>query len=224
MILAAIPSIIGGVIAFIKNTSPWQFALVEAACIVIPMTAIVVFFRPKNYGARAAPVASQPPPDPAASKLQFGEFNQVDIGPGIGNQAALIAIHNVENRYDYRCHGIKAELTFTHPHSKETFKLKGWFASINNIGRIVEKPVDSLTLDSRSRKHAWLILYVRSYAEKGQYRFVEPGPAVEVVPVSDWTPNLNGSNRLSFGEWQIKIAITSDGDDKLQRLHQFHAE
>lgn len=100
---------------------------------------------------RSTPALSADIPTDSTSRLQFGEHNRVGIGSGIGNEAFLIAIENVERKYLHRCHGVRVELTFTHSHSGETFKVPGWFASIRNA-RIIDRPVNSLTLDSEGSK------------------------------------------------------------------------
>jgi hypothetical protein len=163
---------------------------------------------------RSTPASS--PAAPSTGRLQFGELNQVDIGPGVGNRAVLIGIHNVELGFWYKCHNVRAELTFTHSHEKETFKIPGWLASIDN-GRISGRPVQALTLDSKERRLTWLILYVESNVRAGRYRFVAPGPPLEPPSTTDWTLGLDDNTRLSFGTWQIRIVVTGDGEDKLER-------
>jgi hypothetical protein len=172
---------------------------------------------------RSTTVLTPESPKTSASRLQFGELNRVDIGPGIGNRVIVIGIHNIELEFWYKCHNVRAELTFTHSHTKETFTIPGWFASIGN-GKIVDKPIQSLTLDSKDRRLTWLILYVISNLKNGHYRFVAPGPALEPVPIADWTVNLDDDMRLSFGNWQIGIVVTADGEDKLERVQEVHAD
>ena len=158
----------------------------------------------------------------ASNRLRFGETMHIDIGTGRGHEAFLIAIHNVERSYQYKCHGIKAELTFTHSHSKETFKQTGWFAWLHE-GRIADLVESSVTLDSRDQNQTWLIVYVNSNLDdNGQYWFA--GPQYELSPLMAQAMLSHSSQRLSFGSWQVKVAITSDGDDKLERLIQIQAE
>lgn len=174
----------------------------------------------------STPRSSAGSPNGSAIRLQVGEHNRVHIGPGIGNEAVLLGIQNVEQGYQYKCHGMRAELTFTHSHSKETFRLPGWFASIDN-GRIAAMPVDSLMLDSKEQSRTWLILYVTSHLhETGQYRFPAPGPPVMGGPPSDgdWTVNVTEVNRLSYGKWEVSIAIRSDGQDRLDLIEQIQAD
>ena len=158
-------------------------------------------------------------------RFAFGLENTTKyIGPGIGYQASLIAVQNIERSYLYKCHGIRAELVFGHRHTEETVKLPGWFASIHS-GKIVEKPVESLTLDSKELSRTWLILHVMSHLEGGgQYRFPAPSPVPDPTPLSDWTIGVGAGNRLTYGQWQIEVAVRSDGPDKLDQTENIQAE
>lgn len=161
-------------------------------------------------------IASSPVSD---GKLRFGVHNRVDIGPGLGNQAELIAIENIERGYEYRCHGLKAELTFTHVHTKEAFKKPGWFASIDN-GKISALPVESASLSSKDHNLTWLILYINN-VPKGQFWF--GGPQLELTPLMESFVLTHENQRLSYGRWQLKITITTDGPERLERTVQVQA-
>jgi len=65
MIITALPAIVGGAIAFIKNASGLVFVSIEAACILVPAAVIVVFFRPRR------PLPEEYPPS-AASEAALG--------------------------------------------------------------------------------------------------------------------------------------------------------
>jgi hypothetical protein len=88
-------------------------------------------------------------------------------------------------------------------------------------------PVDSLMLDSKEQSRTWLILYVTSLLHgTAQYRFPAPGPPVMGGPPSDgnWTVNVTEVNRLSYGKWEVSIAIRSDGQDRLDLIEQIQAD
>src|SRR5262249_30252224 len=119
-----------------------------------------------------------------------------------------------ERRYDYRCHGLRAELRFTHTQTQEIFTKTGWFATIDN-GKIGASPEASLSLSSKDHNQTWLILYIQSNIHHGQYWFA--GPQNELSPLMEWSVLTLDSQRLSFGEWQIRITISTDGEDRLER-------
>jgi len=242
-ILTLIPPVVGGLIAFIRHISIWQFASLEAACIFLPVPLIAIFFRPqenpptivKSAGVEELPqtasevrdsvVASKVDPTPfnskTTSKLQFGETMFADIGPGMGNQALLIAVQNAEMGFEHSFHNVQAELTFTNIYSKETIKTPGWFTLLHN-GKVIASPINSITLNSRNSSERWLIVYVRSNIHTGQYWFA--GPQNELTPLVAWTVLTDKRQHLFFGKWQIKIIITCDSGDRIDREIEVQAE
>ena len=161
-------------------------------------------------------------PAVGTSALKFGVETFADIGFGPGHQARVIAIDNVVRSHQYFCHGVKAELTFTHNHSKETFKRSGWFTPTQD-GKVSDPFFASVTLDSKDHKRTWLIVCVQSnLGRRGQYWFA--GPQNGLSPLMADAVLSDASQRLSFGEWQVQITITSDGADKLDRMMSIDAE
>ena len=164
------------VFLFLPTWLAWLFAIAIAVVMVVVTKQWIVEVRTSPQEQTVDPVPIQAADSTPASRLRFGRHNRIDIGSGMGYEATLIEIENVERSYLHRCHGVRAELTYTRSQPNETFKATGWFASIHN-GKIVEKPVNSLTLDSKDLNRGWLILYVTSHLDgTGQYRFPAPGP------------------------------------------------
>lgn len=159
--------------------------------------------------------------DGPAGSLCFGQTTFADFPPGMGNQAYVIEILNSERGYDRKYHGVKAELTFTHCHNKETLKRTGWLTALDTA-KVTDWRAESVTLDSRMQNRIWLIVCVRSNVTRGTYWY--SGPQFEYSPFMEGALLSHESQRFTFGKWEVKIAVTCDGDERLDREEYFQAE
>jgi hypothetical protein len=95
-----------------------------------------------------------------------------------------------------------------------------------NWGKIVGLQTESAELDSRSNNRIWLIVYVRTHVPPAQYCYSGPPP----YGLESYHPLMEGlalsgeSQRFRFGRWEVKIAVTCDSGEKLERTEHFHAE
>jgi hypothetical protein len=146
------------------------------------------------------------------------------IGNTGGHEALLITLSNCEKRYQYRCHDVRATLSFTHEHSRETVKKKGWFCSIDErIGRVCDWPANTMTLDSKTQSRTWLIVYLnRNVGPMGQFWYMGPEP--ELSPLMADSLLSHENHRLLFGTWNVKIVITSEGNEGAERTMTLQAE
>jgi hypothetical protein len=176
-------------------------------------TAIEIF--PKGPAAADKPIGEPSlSPNTPVGRLSFVHSMRSPIGPGIGNQAFMIAFRNTVMDFKYVCRGIEVRLAFTHLHSREGFTKEGWFTIFEN--NHAQKPVRSLSLSSN--EVAWIVLTVIGIGGE-VYPFSGP---VEGAPL-DWTINLDERERLTFGKWQIRISITSSSGDELSREIEIQA-
>jgi hypothetical protein len=177
-----------------------------------------------EFSGTSTPTAATTKPEDATSvpcgarsgRLAFVHSMHHPIGAGIGNKALMILIVNTVMDFMYLCRDVKANLTFTHLHTKETFTKDGWFVIFDKDK--ARKPVGSVSLSSN--EHAWIVLHVSNV--DGDYPFCGPGGAIDSL--FDWTTTLDERERLSFGRWQIRIAVTSSSGDGLYREIEIQAQ
>ena|SRR5579862_1010834 len=156
-------------------------------------------------------------PVESESALCFGQSTHVQFPNTTGLEAWAVQICNPERRYDRKFHGVKADLTFTRTMPEETLKKPGWLTWLKS-GTLVDVRQSSVSLDSRQNSSVWLILYIRSHLEdKGTYWYA--GPDLDNSVLVETTMLTNKGHQLTFGEWQLKISVTYDGD-KGKRLER----
>jgi hypothetical protein len=138
------------------------------------------------------------------------------IGPGMGNEAFMMAIRNTIMDFMYVCRNLRVKLTFTHLHSQEHFTVDGWFGIFEDHN--LRKPVESVSLSPNEL--VWIILCLNGLSGE---RYPFPGPEGALDSISDWTVNWVEKERLSFGTWQIAVAVTSSSGDELYQEFEIPA-
>jgi hypothetical protein len=156
-----------------------------------------------------------------ASTLRLSILNTAPICTEVGKEVHLVRLDNTEAAYDKVIHGIRAQLTFTHLHTREVFKRTGWFTALGPK-RMAEHFNDVISLSSKGR-YAWLCMYVASHLPESRGQFWFAGPQGGTV-LEQWTFLTHESQRLAFGKWNIHVSAVSDGDDRVEHDIQLHAE
>ncbi len=106
-----------------------------------------------------------------------------------------MAVKNIEGRFENICANIKAELTFEHPHTGNTLKILGFFA----------------TADGQSIKTATRGSISLGMLETAQLAvLVTNASSREFCTFSTWPFDPDQEKRLSLGEWHLHISVASD--------------
>jgi hypothetical protein len=137
----------------------------------------------------------------SAGRLQLSTIgSSVNVPSGNGYSATLMSVRNTEGRFENTCYNVRAELKFVYPHTGAVLKVPGLF--VTSDGQSI-KAEPQTTASLGMTQSAQFALLVRNEVDKG------------FCTLTSWPFDPDAEKKLTFGEWQLYIRVTSDeGEDR----------